>query len=602
MPLASLEMIASAAEVVGKTGEFMVPADQLGERDQFRGLMDGAEAVLDVQTRRVRKDGEVLDVLLTISPLRDASGRLTGTSAIVRDMTAERRQADALREAEERFRGAFEHAAIGMALVAPDGRWLRVNRALLEIVGYSEDELLAQSFQDITDPDDLDTDLEYVRQMLAGEIRGYQLDKRYIHRDGHTVWITLSVSLVHDAAGEPLHFVSQIEDITERKRTQRALEATAEITHTVGDVTDLDRVLSLIAERSRALVDATGLAILLSDGDEFTVAATAGALDPTFVGTRLRAHGTIGERVLQSGRAARIDSADGRSDVPLGDGLGVPELGASSALVVPLGFRGKNLGVMEAFDRAAGPEFSEEDERLLLAAAASAGIAVATAQSVERDRLQRTMRGAEDERRRWARELHDETLQGLGGLRVLLSSAHRSSDEQLLRRVVHSALDQLDTEIDSLRVLISELRPAALDELGLHAALLALGQRTRVANGIDVRTTIDAVTPGSSGTSRLDPELETVVYRVVQEALTNAARHANPDAVDVTVTRDNGTILVTVADDGSGFDPTAPADGFGLLGMRERVSLVGGRFELTSSSRGTTVKISLPDQRAVEPS
>jgi signal transduction histidine kinase len=274
---------------------------------------------------------------------------------------------------------------------------------------------------------------------------------------------------------------------------------------------------------------------------------------------------------------------------------------AASTLVVPLGFRSARFGVIEAFDRAGGPEFGDEDERLLLAAAASAGIAVATAQSVGRDRVRRTLRAAEDERRRWARELHDETLQALGGLRMLLSSAHRSADEQLLRRVAQSALEQLDTEIESLRVLISELRPAALDELGLHSALLALAERTSVTHGIDVTTTFDGAA-GAPGKNRLDPEIDTVVYRVVQEALTNAARHGHPETVAVQLRYRNGEVRVSVTDDGRGFDDSEPASGFGLLGMRERVSLVGGQFELSSSPDGTTVEISLPTAAAISPS
>ncbi len=123
-----------------------------------------------------------------------------------------------LREAEERFRGAFDSAAIGMAIVAPDGRWLEVNPALCELVGYSEEELLGGTFQGITHPDDLDADLEFVRRMLAGEIETYQMDKRYFHRLGHIVWIRLSVSLVRGADGAPAYFVSQIEDIGEQRR------------------------------------------------------------------------------------------------------------------------------------------------------------------------------------------------------------------------------------------------------------------------------------------------------------------------------------------------------------------------------------------------
>jgi PAS domain S-box-containing protein len=504
-------------------------------------------------------------------------------------LSGQRRQAEALREAEERFRGAFENAAIGMALVAPDGRWLRVNRAVCEIVGYSEQEMLEQSFQDITHPDDLDKDLAALGRMLAGELRSHHMDKRYIHRDGHVVWITLSVSLVHDPAGEPLYFVTQIEDITERKRSHMALEATVEIARAVAGETELGRVLELIAKRSRALVDASGLAILLADGDEFVVAATAGALPKTLVGRRLEARGSIAERVRATGEAHRVGLLDGSGDL----GLAPLEVRATSVLAVPLGFRGATLGVIAAVDRSSGPEFGDEDERLLLGAAASAGTAIATAQSVGRDRLRRTMQASENERRRWARELHDETLQALAGLRVLLSTAQRSPDEQLFRRATSEALDQLDTEIESLRVLISELRPAALDELGLRAAVVALAERTSVRHGIDVTTTIDP--PQDPGhRSGLDPERETVVYRVVQEALTNAARHARPESVAVRLSHRTGEVHVSITDDGEGFDPTAPTEGFGLVGMRERVSLVGGRFELASSSGGTTVAVSLP--------
>src|SRR5437867_3431955 len=129
-----------------------------------------------------------------------------------------------LRESQERLRSAFGSAAIGMALVAPDGRWLQVNRSLCEIVGYSEQELLAATFQAITHPDDLEADLEYVRQMLAGEIQTYQMEKRYCQKLGQIIWILLSVSLVRDEQEIPLYFISQIQDITERKLAEEALQ------------------------------------------------------------------------------------------------------------------------------------------------------------------------------------------------------------------------------------------------------------------------------------------------------------------------------------------------------------------------------------------
>jgi len=139
-------------------------------------------------------------------------------------LAIERKRAEELlRESEERFSSAFDYASIGIALVAPDGRWLRVNQALCELVGYSEGELLEKTFQDITHPEDLETDLDYVRQVLAGEINSYQMEKRYVHKLGYVVWILLSVSLVRDDQGKPQHFISQIQDITARKTADRAL-------------------------------------------------------------------------------------------------------------------------------------------------------------------------------------------------------------------------------------------------------------------------------------------------------------------------------------------------------------------------------------------
>jgi PAS domain S-box-containing protein len=151
-----------------------------------------------------------------------------GFAVTFRDIS-ERKQAEAaIRESQERFRLAFNDAAIGMTLVSPEGRFLQVNQALCDIVGYSETELLATDFQTITHPDDLDADLEYVGQLLAGEIRTYQMEKRYIHKLGHTVWIVLCVSLVRSQSGQPLYFIAQIKNISDRKNAERALKESEE--------------------------------------------------------------------------------------------------------------------------------------------------------------------------------------------------------------------------------------------------------------------------------------------------------------------------------------------------------------------------------------
>ncbi|MGZ4183189.1 MAG: sensor histidine kinase [Solirubrobacteraceae bacterium] len=322
-------------------------------------------------------------------------------------------------------------------------------------------------------------------------------------------------------------------------------------------------------------------------------AAIAGDVPEKLAGRRIPAGSTRAARVLASGNPERIAPISGQMRATLSE-LG---LRPRSALLSRLVFRGSNVGVIEAFDRVDGPEFRVEDERLLLAAAASAATAVATAQSLQRERLRRSLAAAEEERRRWARELHDETLQALGGLRVLLSSARRSTDVAALHATLETAVDQLADEIASLRALITELRPAALDELGLRPALEALFNRARLTHGLEVAMTVELEHGAGTRETRLEPDVEIAIYRTVQESLTNAAKHAGARCVDVVVVERGGEVEIAVRDDGTGFDVDAPTGGFGLTGMRERISLAGGRLEIISSGQGTAVLASVPSVR-----
>ena len=254
--------------------------------------------------------------------------------------------------------------------------------------------------------------------------------------------------------------------------------------------------------------------------------------------------------------------------------LGDEQPPSDHGVVAPLAFRGESLGVLVAVDA--------EDEELVEAVAASAATALATAQSVAQDRLRNSIEAAEQARARWARELHDETLQGLVGLRMMLSSARRADSPE---EVLTEAIDQTKREIVNLRALIAELRPAALDELGLGPAIETLAARSGAA--ADVSTHV------SLGSARLSPDAESTVYRVVQEALTNVAKHSGAQHVRVEVARANGSVEVVVEDDGCGFDPSAATSGLGLLGMRERVQLTGGRLEIESTA-GTRISARLP--------
>ena len=248
------------------------------------------------------------------------------------------------------------------------------------------------------------------------------------------------------------------------EQSTRRLEAARTIAVAVGAEMELDQVLELIAKRGRALVEARSLVILLRDGADLVVAASAGVTERA-IGARVPIEGSTTGQVLMSRDVRRIADVGAQLRISATQ-LGVMQ--AQTALLAPLVYRGRGLGVLAAFDR--GPDaghFSEDDEATLRAFAASGATAVALAQTVQHDRLRHSLDAAEAERRRWARELHDETLQGLGGLRVILSSALRRVEQDDVAELLRDSVGHVEREIENLRAIITELRPAALDDLGL---------------------------------------------------------------------------------------------------------------------------------------
>src|SRR5918993_4792743 len=207
-------------EVLGLNCRFLQGQDrEQPALDELREALT-EERECRVVLRNYRKDGTPFWNELYVSPVHDEDGLLTNFVGVQNDITERRRIEEVLRESEERFRATFEHAAVGAAHVGIDGRWLRVNRRLSEIVGYEREELLERTFQDITHPDDLEEYLEQMRLMLEGELQTYTMEKRYLRKGGLEVWVNLTVSLVRDASGEPAYFIAVIEDISERKKTE----------------------------------------------------------------------------------------------------------------------------------------------------------------------------------------------------------------------------------------------------------------------------------------------------------------------------------------------------------------------------------------------
>jgi two-component system, NarL family, sensor histidine kinase DevS len=378
---------------------------------------------------------------------------------------------------------------------------------------------------------------------------------------------------------------------TELERAVTALEATVAITRAIGSEIDLDRVLELVVKRGRALVDARLLLVLLAEQDELLVAGAAGEAGAAAIGTRFSASQTALGEVLRTGRAERLTDMSSRVR------LGLDELGetAAAAMLVPLSVQGRTLGLLVALDRfESAAAFTADDERVMRAFADSAATALATAQNVEAQQLRMSIAAADQERARWARELHDETLQGLGALQVILTAALRHGPDSV-EPAVQQAVQLIETQVQELQGLITELRPAALDDIGLAAALDTLYARVLAVHGLEVTSERDLAAESGRRLSRLVPEVEGAVYRLVQEALTNVARHASTGQARVRIIERDSEIAIEVSDDGVGFDRDEGSGGFGLVGMRERVELVGGTLAIDSRpGAGTRVSATLP--------
>ena len=378
----------------------------------------------------------------------------------------------------------------------------------------------------------------------------------------------------------------------ELERAVHGLEATATVARAVGFETDLDRVLELVVKRGRALVDADSLLVILQEGDELRVAAAAGEIGADAVGVTLALDGTLPGAVLTNGTSERVPRLADR----MGHGLDAVAADARSALVAPLGFRDRARGVLVALHNGRGTRgFEPDEDHLLTSFGASAAIAIATAQSVEAERLKHSIRASESERSRWARELHDETLQELGALKFTLESAHGTGRPEKIQDAVERSLEQLGSSITALQSLITELRPASLDELGVKPALDALVRRVSARFGLEVEANFDLAYDRGRAPSRLLGEIESTVYRLVQEGINNVVKHAQAKKLQVEVVEADGSVVLTIRDDGSGFETRRPGAGFGLVGMRERVELVDGRLVIDSTpGRGTVVRAEIP--------
>ena len=372
-------------------------------------------------------------------------------------------------------------------------------------------------------------------------------------------------------------------------RWLRQLESLNEIGNALAAQLELEPLLAMVATRLRELVSARLVLIALPDTeDALRVAAADGDIASTQVGTRLELHGSKVGRVLERGRSERVDSVLDDAEV---DQRTARELGITTALYVPLIVHGEAIGVVAAHDKLGDDgHFDDDDLRLSESLAARAAIAVDLSERVTRDGMRKVVEAQELERKRLARELHDETGQALTSILLGLKSLEQALDSDEGREGVASLRDLVVSTLQDVRRLAVELRPSALDDFGLAPALERLVDTYGRQAAVPVHLEI------TLGDDRLPAEVETTLYRMVQEALTNVAKHADATSISILLTRTASSVRLVVEDDGAGFEPGGARDGgLGLPGMRERVALLDGRLRVESAhGKGTTLVAEVP--------
>jgi PAS domain S-box-containing protein len=518
-----------------------------------------------------------------------------------------------------RYRSLFENAVVGICQTTPAGQFLTANRTLVRLLGYDSVGELQASFSTVglqlpVEPERLAEGNG--RLATPGGVRRFET--QLCRKDGSILWASVCTQAVYNTAGTLLYFDNFIEDITARERikAERArrtaqLQALAQVSQEINATLSLKEAIQIIAERTLDIVGVHQAAVKLTSNDSRTRTIEHVATSDTSVAwykfhKKLKDSG-ISARVCRQKRPMRLTQAalaahpewwgeDGQAvgrHVPLRGWLAAPLVGSD----------GRNLGLIQLADKREG-EFTEEDEAILVQLAQLTAMAVEKARLAEQvqaghERLQalshRLVQVQETERREIVRELHDEVGQTLTGLKLLLETSMRLPGSEAARANLCKGQGLLDELMARVRTLSLHLRPTMLDDLGLLPALLWHFERYTAQTRVQVVFTHD----GLEG-RRFLPEVETAVYRIAQEALTNVFRHARVNEVCVTIRANTETLHLRIEDHGRGIPPAVMAvlgASTGLGNMQERVRLLGGQCLIDSApGMGTRILVTLPLQ------
>lgn len=594
----------------------------------------------------------------------------------------------ALLESEELYRSTFELAALGVAHVSPEGRWLRVNKKLCEIVGYSEKELLQLTFQEITHPDDLPADLAETAKLLSGELSSFSMEKRYIRKDKSPVWVNLTVSGPRDRNGKLKHFISVVEEITQRRQAEEAQARLAAIVASSDDAIISKNLNGIITSWNAGAARLFGFSAEESIGRPITMLIPAElqseevtilqrlrrgeriehfeTVRVTKSGKRLDVSLTISPirdskgRVIGASKIARDITERKRIEDDLRESRAQLTLALESSrtamfdwdVVERRGIWNDQLAAIYAFNPAGeyitaeewhalfhpedGQRLTHEFERAMTGTdkfqfefrtirpdgevrwILSHGRMVRDADGhpirmigthtdiTDRKQVEEVSRVRElsgkllqtqdAERRRIARELHDSAGQLVAALQMQLTpmkgEAEKVSAE--LAAGIGESLNLIQQLSQELRTVSYLLHPPLLDELGLPSALRWYVEGFAERSRIDIRIEV----PPDLG--RLPADMETALFRIVQESLTNIHRHSGSNRAEIYIRRSADDITLEVRDYGKGMpapnngSSQKSRSGVGIQGMQERVRQLNGRFEIRSHADGTTVTARLP--------
>jgi PAS domain S-box-containing protein len=555
----------SVAELTGQAMDIVFPTEH-GPQRRDHVELNNKQLHRRFDAMHKHRDGHLFPVAVDATTVRAADGAVLYRVMNVQDVTELRQAQEQMRIATEFFRNIFDAAPVGIAVTDLAGRYIRVNRAMCQFVGYAESELLHMSFMDVTHPDDIVANVSGRRRLLDGEQSTFQMEKRYLRKDGTPAWALMVVSLVRDSKDTPLYIIGQTLDIETQKRSEQALRASR------ASLANAQRIASLgdwewhVRDNNMHWSDETYQIYGLATGD--FAATFEDFLERVHPDDRTPLQRTL-ERAMRTRQPMHIDHRILRPD---GSERVVSE--QAECVFDAAGHPERVVGTVQDITERKQVEMdlirSREQLRSL---------------SAYHEHL------LEEERKHIAREVHDELGQLLTALKMDLSLLRlRFGDLPELGAKAEEMRHLVERTINVVRHVSSNLRPAALD-LGLAAALDWLAEDFRHRWEISCKVKI------AEEQIPIDSAHAIVIFRVVQESLTNIARHAEATEVIISLLWVEKELHLFIQDNGRGFDPglVRRQPGFGLLGMRERVLSLEGRLHIdTAPGKGTTVVIEIP--------